>query len=85
MEGLDVLSGLHRLMVGGDMTLECSISWCLQPLEGWVMLPCPVPTLEGLNGDKGPVWPWPDLDFSQQGVGNSLQGWKHQVLGPSQL
>lgn len=83
MEGLDVLEGLQRVMVGGDMTLECSISWILQPLERWVMLPCPVSTFEGLTGDKGSAWPWPDLDFFQQG--NSLQGWKHQVLGPSQL
>lgn len=67
------------------MTLECSISWFLQPLKRWVMLSCPLPTLEGLTGGKGSAWPWPDLDLIQQGVGNSLQGWKHQMLGPSQL
>lgn len=49
------------------------------------MLGCPVPSLEGLPGAKGSAWPWPNLDFIQQGEGNSLQGWKHQVLGPSQL
>lgn len=85
MEGLDVLGGLQRLKVGGNVTLECSASWFLQPLERWVMLPCPVPTLEGLTGAKGSAWPWPNLDFLQQGTGNSLHGWKHQVLGPSQL
>lgn len=49
------------------------------------MLPCPVPTLEGLTGDKGLAWPWPELDCFQQRVENSLQEWKHQVLVPSQL
>lgn len=68
------------------MSLECSIpQFLLQPLEGQVMLACPVLSLEGLPDAKGFGWPQPNLDAIQQGTGNSLQGWKQQVLGPSQL
>lgn len=68
------------------MSLECSIpQFLLQPLEGQVMLACSVLSLEGLHGAKRFMWLQPNLDVIQQGGGNSLHVWKHQVLGPSQL
>lgn len=52
------------------MALECSIPpFLLQALEGQVMLACPVPSLEGFPDAKGSAWPWPNLDFVQQGEG----------------
>lgn len=57
------------------MALECSILlFLLQPLEGSVMLACPMPSLEELPGAKGSGWPRANLNSVQQGGGNSLQG-----------
>lgn len=65
------------------MTLECSISWFLQTLERWVMLPCPVPTLEGLTGDKGYAWPLPDLISSSREWGTPCKDGNTRCWGPA--